>query len=81
MKYLPNKKNIDLTPIDIWIKAETTMSQNKVTVGINELQTKFIKSIRTKLVVYFSLLFAIVLGCVELADIMGVPYTAFKGTL
>ena len=43
---MPNRKNIDLTPIDIWIKAETTMSQNKDTVGINELQTKFQKSIR-----------------------------------
>jgi len=55
------------------------MSQSNIAMDGKKPQRGLFRSIRTKLIVSFSLLFVAVLAMVKLIGIMGVPFTSYSG--
>jgi signal transduction histidine kinase len=64
-----------------WTKETKNMGQGKMAVDWNEPRRGKFQSLRTKLIVYFCLVFAVVLLAAQALAVMGVPFTSYGGRL
>jgi len=64
-----------------WTKETKNMGQGKMAVDWNEPRRGRFQSLRTKLIVYFCLVFVVVLLAAQAVAVMGVPFTSYGGRL
>jgi len=64
-----------------WTKETKNMDQGKMAVDWNDPRRGKFQSLRTKLIVYFCLVFVVVLLAAQAVAVMGVPFTSYDGRL